>query len=98
MVEVEKWRAVVPPDLGQADAAQVAGKSRMVPAEPVGAVVARGEAEIGFQRVGELKPIAGIDLVGPLSPELQKITIFSAGIVVGARDPDAARALIAFLA
>ena len=64
MVEVEKWRAVVPPDPGQADAAQVAGKSRMVPAEPVGAVVARGEAEIGFERVGELKPIAGIDLVG----------------------------------
>lgn len=82
--------------LGIAD--QVAGKSRMIPAEPVGAVVARGEAEIGFQQVSELKPIAGIDLVGPLPPELQKITIFSAGIVVGAREPDAARALIAFLA
>jgi hypothetical protein len=45
-----------------------------------------------------LKPIAGIDLVGPLPPEVQKITIFSAGIVVGAREPDVARALIAFLA
>ena len=77
---------------------QVADKSRMIPAEPVGAVVARGEAEIGFQQMSELKPIAGIDLVGPLPPELQKITIFSAGIVVGAREPDAARALIAFLA
>jgi molybdate transport system substrate-binding protein len=82
--------------LGIAD--QVAGKSRMIPAEPVGAVVARGEAEIGFQQVSELKPIAGIDLVGPLPPELQKVTIFSAGIVVGAREPEAARALIAFLA
>ena len=61
-------------------------------------MVARGEAEIGFQQVSELKPIAGIDLVGPLPSELQKITIFSAGIVVGAREPDAARALIAFLA
>jgi hypothetical protein len=40
----------------------------------------------------------GIDLVGPLPPEVQKITIFSAGIVVGALEPDAARALIAFLA
>jgi molybdate transport system substrate-binding protein len=78
-------------------AGQVAGKSRMIPAEPVGAVVARGEAEIGLQQVSELKPIAGIVLVGPLPPELQKITIFSAGIVVGAREPDAARALIAFL-
>jgi molybdate transport system substrate-binding protein len=82
--------------LGIAD--QVAGKSRMIPAEPVGAVIARGEAEIGFQQMSELKPIAGIDLVGPLPPELQKITIYSAGIVVGAREPDAARALIAFLA
>ena len=78
--------------LGIAD--QVAGKSRMIPAEPVGAVVARGEAEIGFQQVSELKPIAGIDLVGPLPPELQKVTIFSAGIVVGAREPEAARALM----
>lgn len=81
--------------LGIAD--QVAGKSRMIPAEPVGAVVARGEAEIGFQQVSELKPIAGIDLVGPLPPELQKITIFSAAVVVGAREPAAAKALIDFL-
>jgi molybdate transport system substrate-binding protein len=77
---------------------QVASKSRMIPAEPVGAVVARGEAEIGFQQISELKPIAGIDLVGPLPPEVQKFTIFSAGIVVGAREPDAAKALITFLA
>jgi molybdate transport system substrate-binding protein len=82
--------------LGIAD--QVSSKSRMIPAEPVGAVIARGEAEIGFQQVSELKPIAGIDLLGPLPPELQKITIFSAGIVVGAREPEAARALITFLA
>jgi molybdate transport system substrate-binding protein len=77
---------------------QVASKSRMIPAEPVGAVIARGEAEIGFQQVSELKPIAGIDLLGRLPPELQKITIFSAGIVVGAREPEAAKALITFLA
>jgi molybdate transport system substrate-binding protein len=82
--------------LGIAD--QVASKSRMIPAEPVGAVVARGEAELGFQQISELKPIAGIDLVGPLPLDLQKITIFSAGIVVGAREPEAAKALIAFLA
>jgi molybdate transport system substrate-binding protein len=70
----------------------------MIPAEPVGAVVARGEAEIGFQQISELKPTAGIDLVGPLPPEVQKFTIFSAGIVVGAKEPDAAKALINFLA
>jgi molybdate transport system substrate-binding protein len=77
---------------------QVGAKSRMIPAEPVGAVVARGEAEIGFQQISELKPITGIDLVGPLPPEVQKVTIFSAGIVVGAREPDAAKVLITFLA
>ena len=77
---------------------QVTGKSRMIPAEPVGSVVARGEAEIGFQQMSELKPISGIELVGMLPPQLQKITIFSAGVVVGAKEPDTARALIAFLA
>ncbi len=82
--------------LGIAD--QVAGKARMIPAEPVGAVVARGEAEIGFQQISELKPTPGIELVGPLPPEVQKYTVFSAGIVSGSREPEAARALIKFLA
>jgi molybdate transport system substrate-binding protein len=82
--------------LGIAD--QVASKSRMIPATPVGAVVARGDAEIGFQQISELKPIAGIDLVGPLPAEVQKFTVFSAGIVVGTKEPEAARALITFLA
>jgi molybdate transport system substrate-binding protein len=77
---------------------QVKGKARMIPAEPVGAVVARGEAEIGFQQISELKPIKGITLVGPLPPEVQQITMFSAGIVVGSKQPEAARALIRFLA
>jgi molybdate transport system substrate-binding protein len=70
----------------------------MIPAEPVGLVVARGEAEIGFQQMSELKPIKGIEIIGPLPDELQKITIFSAGIVVGSKEPEAAKALITFLA
>jgi molybdate transport system substrate-binding protein len=82
--------------LGIAD--QVSAKSRMIPAEPVGLVVARGEAEIGFQQMSELKPIKGIKIIGPLPNELQKITIFSAGIVIGSEEPEAAKALIAFLA
>jgi molybdate transport system substrate-binding protein len=77
---------------------QMAGKARMIPAEPVGAVVARGDAEIGFQQISELKPIAGIDLVGPLPSDLQQYTTFSAGVVAGSREPAAARALIRFLA
>jgi len=59
-------------------------------------VVARGEAEIGFQQVSELLPVAGIDLLGPLPAEVQQITVFSAGLHVGAKEPDAARALINF--
>jgi molybdate transport system substrate-binding protein len=83
------------PRLGVAD--QIAGKSRMIPGEPVAAVVARGEAEIGFQQISELLPVPGADLVGALPPELQKITVFSAGIVASAKEPEAGRALIRFL-
>jgi molybdate transport system substrate-binding protein len=82
--------------LGIAD--QVKGKAKMIPAEPVAAVVARGEAEIGFQQVSELLPIAGADFVGQLPPEVQKITVFSAGIATAAKEPVAGEALIAFLA
>jgi molybdate transport system substrate-binding protein len=77
---------------------EVTGKSRMIPAEPVGLVIARGEAEIGFQQISELKPIAGIDLLGALPSEVQKITIFSAGVLVSAEEPNAGKALIAFFA
>lgn len=81
--------------MGIAD--QVAGKARMIPAEPVGGVVARGDAEIGFQQISELKPIQGIDLLGPLPPEVQKFTVFSAGVVTGAEHADAGAALLRFL-
>ena len=70
----------------------------MIPGEPVGAVVARGEAEIGFQQISELRPIAGIELVGPLPAEVQRITVYSAAVAASAREPEAAKALIAFLA
>jgi molybdate transport system substrate-binding protein len=83
------------PRLGIAD--QVMGKSKQILSERVGAVVARGEAEIGFQQISELLPIPGIDYVGPLPPELQEITSYSAGITVDAEEPEAARALIQFL-
>ena len=82
--------------LGIAD--QIMGKSKRIEGEPVGAAIARGDAEIGFQQIGELLPVAGIDHVGPLPPEVQKVTVFSAGVAVGAKEPDAAQALIKFLA
>jgi molybdate transport system substrate-binding protein len=76
---------------------QVRGKARMIPAEPVGAVVARGEAALGFQQISELKPIGGIELVGPLPEGAQKITVFSGGVLQSSTHKDAARALLAFL-
>jgi molybdate transport system substrate-binding protein len=81
--------------LGIAD--QVLPKSRRIDTERVGAVVARGEAEIGFQQIPELLPVPGIDFVGPLPPEVQKTTVFSAGIVTKSQNVNAARALIRFL-
>ncbi|TWB13806.1 molybdate transport system substrate-binding protein [Nitrospirillum amazonense] len=81
--------------LGIADAMK--DKARMIPAEPVGAVVARGEAEVGFQQISELLPLSGIDIVGPLPDEAQKVTPFSIGIVAGTRETRAAEDLIAFL-
>jgi molybdate transport system substrate-binding protein len=82
--------------LGIAD--QVMGKSRRIDRERVGAVVARGEAEIGFQQISELLPEPGIDYVGPLPPEVQRVTVFSAGVATSSKNADAARALIRFLA
>ncbi|HTC37112.1 MAG TPA: substrate-binding domain-containing protein [Bryobacteraceae bacterium] len=78
--------------------AEIQQKCQRIPSGPVGVAVARGDAEIGFQQISELLPVPGIDYVGPLPPEAQKVTIFSAGIAVGARQPDAARALIKYLA
>jgi molybdate transport system substrate-binding protein len=80
--------------LGIAD--QIAVKSRKIERERVGAVVARGEAEIGFQQISELLPVAGIDYVGPLPAEVQRMTVFSAGVAASAKSPEAAKALIAF--
>ncbi|HXG53142.1 MAG TPA: molybdate ABC transporter substrate-binding protein [candidate division Zixibacteria bacterium] len=79
-------------------AAQVMPKARRIEGERVGAVVARGEAEIGFQQISELLPVPGIDLVGALPSEVQKVSVFSAGIVAASKNREAARALIRFLA
>src|SRR3954471_5392431 len=81
--------------LGIAD--EMKGKARMIPATPVGEIVAHGGAEIGFQQISELKPVEGIEIVGPLPSEVQKITIFSAAVSTTSKEPEAATALIKFL-
>ena len=83
------------PRLGVAD--QIKGKAKRIESERVAAVVARGDAEMGFQQVSELLPEKGTDYVGPLPDEVQRVTVFSAGIASGAAEPDAANALIKFL-
>ena len=72
-------------------------KARKIPATPVGEIVAHGDAEIGFQQFSELMPVQGIDIVGPLPSELQKVTVFSAGIAAVSKEPEAGKALIKFL-
>ena len=80
--------------LGIADELQP--KIKQVQGTPVGEVVARGEAEIGFQQVSEILPVAGIELLGPLPADIQRTTIFSTGLHVGAQQPDAAKTLVKF--
>jgi molybdate transport system substrate-binding protein len=67
------------------------------PGMPVGTLLARGEAELGFQQLSELMHLPGIDLLGPLPPEIQLMTTFSASISVKSQSVDAARAFLAFL-
>ncbi len=85
--------------LGVAD--QIAAKSRKVrgppSGEPVAAVVARGEAEIGFQQVAELIHVPGITFVGALPAEVQPMFSFAGALTKTAKEPGAARALLAFL-
>jgi molybdate transport system substrate-binding protein len=82
--------------LGIADAMKP--KTRQVPSGmTVGPFVAKGEADIGFQQESELVHVPGIDYIGALPPELQNVTIFSAGIHTQAAHPDEAKALLQFL-
>jgi molybdate transport system substrate-binding protein len=64
---------------------------------PIGEVIANGRAEIGVQQISELMPVAGIDIIGPLPTPLQKITIFSAGVLATAQDKKRAQTLIALI-
>jgi molybdate transport system substrate-binding protein len=82
--------------LGIAD--PVKGKLKQTPSGVfVGTLIATGETEVGFQQISELVHFPGIDYVGPLPGDLQRMTMFSASIHTGATQADAARALVKFI-
>lgn len=68
------------------------------PGVPVGTLLASGEVGLGFQQLSELMNLPGVDLVGPLPPEVQFTTVFTAGVCTASRRADAARAFLAFMA
>lgn len=78
-------------------AAEVKAKTQIIQGIPVAEVVARGEAEIGFQQIPEILPVRGIHYLGPLPAEIQYTTVFSSGIHTSAMQAEAARAWARFL-
>ena len=79
-------------------AGQVADRTVLAkPGIPVGSLVAKGEADLGFQQLSEFLDVDGIDVIGPLPDAIQTITIFTAGVSANAAHPDGARAYVAHL-
>jgi molybdate transport system substrate-binding protein len=68
------------------------------PGIAVGSLIAAGTVELGFQQLSELLPLENVDVVGPLPPSIQSITVFSGGIAARCRDAEAATALLGFMA
>ncbi|WOP17170.1 substrate-binding domain-containing protein [Ottowia sp. SB7-C50] len=84
------------PKLGVAERTKVTAKKIM--SERVGAVVARGDAELGFQQASELLPFTELDYLGPIPDEVQQKVFFSAGLMADAPNPEGARRFIRYLA
>lgn len=68
------------------------------PGVPVGRLVSEGRAALGFQQLSELMNLPGIALLGPLPEPIQTVTVFSGGVCKASARPQAARALLDFLA
>lgn len=78
---------------------QLQGRLVQAPAGvPVGSLVAKGEVALGFQQRSELMHLPGIAVLGPMPAPVQIATIFSGAVCAASRQPEAVRALLAFLA
>lgn len=62
-----------------------------------GELAAKGEVDLAVQQVSELMAVTGVDIVGPLPEAVQEVTVFSGGVFAQAKNPAAARALLARL-
>ena len=71
---------------------------RAPPGVPVGALIARGDVELGFQQLSELMHVPDIEVIGPLPPEIQVVHVFSAAVCIASNRGAAAMALLSFLA
>ena len=85
----EKW--------GLADSV-LARALKAPPGVPVATLVAQGDADLGIQQLSELIGQPGIEVVGPLPPEIQAVTVFSAGVSMTSAEREAAHALVSYLA
>ena len=63
----------------------------------VSELVAKGEVELGIVVITQILTTPGVELVGPLPPDIQSYVIFSGGVSANSKAPDAARQLIRFL-
>jgi molybdate transport system substrate-binding protein len=79
-------------------AGEVRPKARLKQGGYVADLVASGEAEVAVHQISEIVPVKGVVLVGPLPGDLQKVTVYSAGLVTRSQQPSAGRAFMAFLA
>jgi len=82
--------------LGVAEA--VKPKTTLVPGGYPAELVAKGEVDLVVHQISEIVPVKGVTLVGPLPKELQKLTIYSAGVAAKSTNAELARGFTTFLA
>jgi molybdate transport system substrate-binding protein len=74
-------------------------KSKVVrpDSDTVSELVAKGEVELGLVVITQILTTRGVDLVGPLPPEVQAYVVFAAGVSTESRAPATAKELMKFL-